>query len=227
MARSTRFGVNWKSWPPMCLPDQCGHGGRCGDLAGNRTGRVGVRFSRSHRREASRKSSGHRGPQSGGWRSAAENFRFTGLAISPTVEGQGADAAGWTRRGSGQDLADGPLQSSHLHWAVLGDASARGISGIPGHRWEIEGRECRRTRDAARSPYSASLQPPAIRLTKAAPISPAPAGAPRTRSLSNVRTIQREADKELTCEVRREMRREAVFGFITPLVTALLRADVA
>ena len=112
------------------------------------------------------KALGHCGPQSRGWRSAAENFRLTGLAISPTVEGQGADAAGWTRRGSGQDVADGPLQSSHLHWAVLRDASARGIAGIPGHRWEIEGRECRQARDAARSPYSASLQPPAIRLTK-------------------------------------------------------------
>src|SRR6267143_4682293 len=36
-----------------------------------------------------------------------------------------------------------------------------------------------------------------------------------------------EADKELTWRVRRAMRREAVFGFITPFVTALPRADVA
>src|SRR4029077_9129336 len=36
-----------------------------------------------------------------------------------------------------------------------------------------------------------------------------------------------EADKELTWSVRRAIRREAVFGFITPLVTALPSADVA
>src|SRR3977135_2921767 len=36
-----------------------------------------------------------------------------------------------------------------------------------------------------------------------------------------------EADKELTWSVRRAIRRDAVFGFITPFVTALPRADVA
>src|SRR5262245_39033861 len=36
-----------------------------------------------------------------------------------------------------------------------------------------------------------------------------------------------EADKELTWSVRRAIRREAVFGFMTPFVTALPRADVA
>src|SRR3970282_1293989 len=36
-----------------------------------------------------------------------------------------------------------------------------------------------------------------------------------------------EADKALTWSVRRATRREAVFGFITPFVTAFPRADVA
>ena len=115
---------------------------------------------------ASRKGSGHCGPQSRGWRSAAENFRLTGLAISPTLEGQGADAAGWTRGGAARTLRMDPYKvrtfigqfsEPHLQEAL------QAFLDIDG---KLKGGSAGKPRDAARSPYSASLQPPAARLTK-------------------------------------------------------------